>query len=153
MPTIKDIEALIQTSYSGDGYMVSRVTGKALIVTLPGSCQNIDGLMVDLRAMGCAVHLDQLVDEKPPKTELYICPGAYPAVSDSEDDDLVPGPLLAACVDPGAEPARRKRAPRAASACSIVRWVLAGAALLLILLSVVVTWHKTTGHQPSGVHN
>ena len=63
MTSIKDVEELVQASYGGFGYEVSRVTGKALIITLPQAGQNFDDLVVELRARGCSVNFETLADE------------------------------------------------------------------------------------------
>ena len=82
MSDIKRVESLIQGAYGAEGYHVSRVTGKALIVTLPASGQNFDDLIVELRAMGCSVHFETMAEESPPRVELYVQPGAHQDVSE-----------------------------------------------------------------------
>ena len=81
MTDIKRAESLIQSAYGAEGYHVSRVTGKALIVTLPASGQNFDELIVELRSIGCSVHFETLADESPPRVELYVQPGAHADVT------------------------------------------------------------------------
>ena len=148
MVNIKEIENLIQASYGAAGYHVSRVTGKAVIVTLPASGQNIEELMVELRARGCSVHFETLADETPPKVELYVHPGSHQAVSDDEanDDvgDTAGGSLkVARNVDPdpfmqaqGNFPSPTKQQIDKASCCSA--WTCVGVLASALLFSLAV---------------
>ena len=142
MVDISTIEALIQSSYGADGYHVSRVTGKALIVTLPAAGQNIDELMIDLRAHGCAVHFEMLNDETPPKVELYVHPNSHQVVSDEEEKSGIMLPPREKDEDPFVERIKTlspQKEDRAVCSCCcsshICAWVLVG--ILLFTLAIV----------------
>ena len=154
MVNINEIENLIQASYGAAGYHVSRVTGKAVIVTLPASGQNIEELMVELRARGCSVHFETLADETPPKVELYVHPGSHQAVSDDDDDDdgnkgdaASGGFKVARDADPdpfmpagGVPPSQSK--PRSERAGCCTAWTCVGvlASALLLALAVIANF-------------
>tara|TARA_B100000963_G_scaffold69120_4_gene57520 strand:+ start:6590 stop:7033 length:444 start_codon:yes stop_codon:yes gene_type:complete len=144
MTSIKDVEELVQASYGGFGYEVSRVTGKALIITLPQAGQNFDDLVVELRARGCSVNFETLADESPPKVELTVHPGVHPVVLSDDDDEPDSTPAGVPPANDGIvsddvfTPAR----PHGTSRCSAAGWICVMAVVLLLLLFGLAAWQK-----------
>lgn len=147
MTTIKEVEELVQASYGGFGYEVSRVTGKSLIVTLPQAGQNLDDLMVDLRARGCSIDFDTLADESPPKVELTVHPGVHTRVYD--EDDVLDPPYSRPRLSDGDDEYRGRA--RAKSGCPLAGWICVGAAMLITLLFLFAAWQKVAAQQGAGV--